>query len=91
MRLITAIGGCATCIVLAAPALAQDVQLASLAQDDLSDLSIEELAQIQVRSASKRDEPLGSAAAALYVVTGEEIESSGVTSLPEALRLAPNL
>ena len=67
------------------------MQLASLAQDDLANLSIEELAQIQVRSASKRDEPLSAAAAALYVITGQEIESNVITSLPEALRLAPNL
>jgi iron complex outermembrane recepter protein len=91
MRVTSAIGACALCIVAASPALAQDMQLASLAQDDLADLSIEELAQIQVRSASKRDEPLSAAAAALYVITGEEIESNGITSLPEALRLAPNL
>jgi iron complex outermembrane recepter protein len=91
MRIVSAIGACVLCAALASPGWAQDVQLASLAQDDLADLSIEELAQIEVRSASKRDEPLSSAAAALYVITGEEIETSGVASLPEALRLAPNL
>ena len=58
---------------------------------DLSALSIEELARIPVQSASKRDEPLSAAPAALYVVTGEEIEASSALSIPEALRLAPNL
>jgi iron complex outermembrane recepter protein len=57
----------------------------------LSRLSIEELTRLTVRSASKRDEPLGAAPTALYVVTGEEILQSAATSLPEALRLAPNL
>jgi iron complex outermembrane receptor protein len=66
--------------------------LAEVAPDqDLSDLSIEELAQIKVTSVSKVEEPLSRAAAALYVITNQDIESSGVTSLPEALRLAPNL
>lgn len=60
-------------------------------EQDLANLSIEELANIEVRSASKREEPLSAVPAALFVLTGEEIQESGVTSLPEALRLAPNL
>ncbi|NUQ17255.1 MAG: TonB-dependent receptor [Sphingomonas sp.] len=60
-------------------------------QPDLSNLSIEQLAQIKVTSASKQAEPLSEAPAALYVITGQDIEDSGVTSMPEALRLAPNL
>lgn len=58
---------------------------------DLANLSIEQLAQIQVRSASKTEEPLSSAPTALYVITNKDIVDSGATSLPEALRLAPNL
>jgi iron complex outermembrane receptor protein len=57
----------------------------------LADLSIEQLAQIPVRSASKRLEPLSDVPAALFVITGEEATDSGASSLPEALRLAPNL
>jgi len=64
---------------------------AAAEQPDLSDLSIEQLAQIKVTSASKTEEPLSEAPAALYVITGQNIEDSGVFSLPEALRLAPNL
>jgi iron complex outermembrane recepter protein len=60
-------------------------------QPDLSNLSIEQLAQIKVTSASKQAEPLSRAPAALYVITNQEIEDSGALSLPEALRLAPNL
>jgi iron complex outermembrane receptor protein len=58
---------------------------------DLANLSIEQLAQIQVKSASKTEEPLSSAPTALYVITNKDIVDSGATSLPEALRLAPNL
>jgi iron complex outermembrane receptor protein len=61
------------------------------ASQDLSILSIEELAQLPVRSASKREEPLSAAPTALFVITGDDIVGSGATSLPEALRLAPNL
>lgn len=59
--------------------------------NDLSQLSIEELAQLPVRSASKREEPLSEAPTALYVITGDDIANSAADSLPEALRLAPNL
>src|SRR5258706_201298 len=58
---------------------------------DLASLSIEELANLQVTSVSGRAERLSDAAASIYVVTGEAIRRSGATSLPEALRLAPNL
>jgi iron complex outermembrane receptor protein len=57
----------------------------------LGDLSIEELAQIEITSVSKRSEPLSDAPAAIYVITGDDIRRSGATSLAEALRLAPNL
>jgi iron complex outermembrane receptor protein len=60
-------------------------------QPDLASLSIEQLAQIKVTSASKQAEPLSRAPAALYVITQSDIADSGATSLPEALRLAPNL
>ncbi|HTT08653.1 MAG TPA: TonB-dependent receptor [Gammaproteobacteria bacterium] len=58
---------------------------------DLSRMSIEDLANIQVTSVSKRPEPLSNAAASIYVITGDDIRRAGATSLPEALRLAPNL
>jgi iron complex outermembrane receptor protein len=71
-------------------ASAQDAP-APPASQDLSVLSIEELAQLPVRSASKREEPLSGVPTALFVITGDDILGSGATSLPEALRLAPNL
>ncbi|MGN6702639.1 MAG: TonB-dependent receptor plug domain-containing protein, partial [Burkholderiaceae bacterium] len=58
---------------------------------DLTDLSLEQLANIDITSVSKKAEPLARAAASVYVITGEEIRRSGATTLPEALRLAPNL
>lgn len=69
---------------LAAPAAGQDVE-------SLRALSIEQLADLEVTTASKRAEPLSGVPAALFIVTGTDIMRSGATSLPEALRLAPNL
>ena len=54
------------CCALAARALEAVAE-----QPDLSDLSIEQLAQIKVTSASKTEEPLSEAPAALYVITGQ--------------------
>jgi iron complex outermembrane receptor protein len=54
-------------------------------------MSIEELGQLEVTSVFKRPEPLNRSAASVYVITQEEIRRSGAVSLPEALRLAPNL
>jgi iron complex outermembrane recepter protein len=58
---------------------------------NLAEMSLEELANLEVTSVSRRAERLADAPAALYVITGEDIHRSGATSLPEALRLAPNL
>jgi iron complex outermembrane receptor protein len=82
---------CSSTLPAAAAAADQNEESAPDDVDALSRLSIEELAQLPVRSASKREEPLAAAPTALYAITGEEIEASAATSLPEALRLAPNL
>src|SRR5258708_27036149 len=57
----------------------------------LKRLSIEELANLEVTSVSRRPEPWFTAASAIQVITSEDILRSGASSLPEALRLAPNL
>src|SRR5262245_30122353 len=57
----------------------------------LKKLSFEELMDIEVTSVSRRPEKLQDAAAAVQVVTSDEILRSGASSLPEALRLAGNL
>ena len=63
----------------------------SLAVVDLKSLSLEELGNIEISSVSKTAEPLSEAAAAIYVITHDEIMRSGLTTLPEILRMAPNL
>lgn len=58
---------------------------------DLSGASLEDLMNIEVVSASKKEEKLFDTAAAIFVITQEDIRRSGLTSLPEVLRLAPGL
>ncbi|HJV68670.1 TonB-dependent receptor [Ideonella sp.] len=63
----------------------------AFAQPRLGDLSLEELSNIEITSVSRRAERLSDAPTSVYVITADDIRRSGVTSLPEALRLAPNL
>jgi iron complex outermembrane recepter protein len=58
---------------------------------DLTKLSLEELNDVEVTSVSRQPEPYRQAASAVYVITRDAIRRSGATSIPEALRLAPNL
>ena len=64
---------------------------AATAPSELTELSLEELMNVEVTSVSKKPERLSDAAAAVYVITREDIRRSGYTSIPEILRLAPNL
>ena len=57
----------------------------------LADMTLEQLANVVVTTVSGRAEPLSRAAASVYVISAEDIRRSGATSLPEVLRLAPNL
>ncbi len=52
-------------------------------------MSLEELADLQVSIVSKRPERLADSAAAVYVITADDIRRSGYTSIPELLRLVP--
>ena len=59
--------------------------------EDLSLMSLEQLSDVLVTSVSRQEERLGNAAAAIYIIGSSDIARSGARSLPEALRLAPNL
>ena len=61
------------------------------AETSLADLSLEDLMKIEVTSASKRPQRLDETPAAAFVITAEDIRRSGVTSIPEALRMAPGV
>ena len=63
----------------------------SATAEDYFDLSIEQLLQVQVKSVSKKMEAVADAPAAIYVVTSEDIARSGVTTIPDALRMAPGV
>lgn len=64
---------------------------ASQAAADLTDLSLEELLHVEVTSVGKKAQALADAAAAVYVISNEDIRRSGATSVPEALRMVPGI
>ncbi len=68
------------------PAHAQEI-----AANDINQLSIEQLANVSITSVSKTAEPLSDAAAAVYVISHDDVMRSGAMSMAEMLRLAPNL
>ena len=76
-------------LALGADAFAQTPRSGQL--EELKQLSIEELADTDVTTASRRIERLADAAAAVTVITGEDLRRMGVMNLAQALRLAGHL
>lgn len=71
--------------------LANGAALAQGSLQNLDKLSLQDLGKIVVTSVARHPEPLRDAPAAVYVITHDEIMRSGAMTLPEILRLAPNL
>ncbi|WP_319575077.1 TonB-dependent receptor [uncultured Desulfobacter sp.] len=61
------------------------------AQKDIFELSMEELMDIEVTSVAKKSQNLSNSAAAIHVITNEDIKRSGVTNIPDALRMVPGI
>jgi len=58
---------------------------------DLTGISLEDLMNIQVTSVSKKEQKLSRTGAAVYVITQEDIHSSGASNIPDLLRMAPGV
>ncbi len=56
-----------------------------------AELTVEELLNVEVTSVSKKAQALNDSAAAVYVISQEDIKRVGARSIPEALRLAPGV
>jgi iron complex outermembrane receptor protein len=61
------------------------------AQSELVEASLEQLINVKVTSVSKKEEKLFRAAAAVYVITQDDIRRSGATNIPDLLRMAPGV
>jgi len=58
---------------------------------DLTETSLEALMNIEVTSASRKQEKFFTASSAIFVILREDIRRSGLTSIPELLRMVPGL
>lgn len=64
---------------------------ASVAPQDLTELSLEVLMDIEVTSVSRRPQKMANAAAAAFVISQEDIRRSGATTIPDLLRMVPGV
>jgi iron complex outermembrane receptor protein len=60
-------------------------------QLDLADKSLEDLMNIQVTTVSKKEQKLSRTAAAIFVITSDDIARSGATNVPDLLRMVPGV
>jgi iron complex outermembrane receptor protein len=95
LRLVAVFIFCLT--FLHSEALGQSAQSAlpvpaqSTGQRDLSLVPIEDLMNIQVTSVSKTEQKMSQAAAAIFVITQEDIRRSGAANIPDLLRVVPGM
>lgn len=80
-----------TAALLCSLAAALPGQAATDRQNEFLDLDIAQLMNITVTSVAKRDQRLADAPAAVFVITQEDIRRSGVTSIADALAMAPGI
>jgi iron complex outermembrane recepter protein len=75
--------------LLSAALLAATVATAT--EPSTADLSLEDLLKVEVTTASRKSQSVANTAAAVFVITRDDIQRSGATTIPEALRLAPGV
>ena len=59
--------------------------------EDLTDLDLSDLLDVEVSLMSRRTESLWDAPGSVHVITRRDIDRSGLTSIPELLRLVPGV
>jgi len=64
---------------------------AKASSDNYFDLNLTDLLSVEVTSVAKKKQKLNEVAAAVFVISQQDIQRSGVTSIPEALRMAPGV
>lgn len=77
------LAGSMAALIGAAPTLADPA--------DLAELGIDQLMQMEITSASKKQQKLAETASAIYALSHDDIRRSGATSLPELLQMVPGV
>ncbi len=73
------------------PAMADQSSKGQKTEPDLSVVALEDLLNIEVVSASKKEQKVSETAAAIYVITAEDIRRSSATTIPALLRMVPGV
>ena len=81
--------GLVACAIVPSPAVAQRSPAA--ARLNLTELTLEELMEVEVTTVSKHREKLAHAPAAVFALNGEDLQRGAITTLPDALRLVPGM
>jgi iron complex outermembrane recepter protein len=82
---------CCACALLLLPASARAQAQKIQPPSDLAEASIEQLMDIEVTSVARKQQKLSRSAAAIYVITQDEIRRSGSTNIPDLLRMVPGV
>jgi iron complex outermembrane receptor protein len=67
------------------------ISASAQAQDAFWDLDLKEVLDLEITSVSKKPQTMSKAAAAVFVITGEDIRRMGAQTIPDALRMAPGV
>ena len=78
-------------VLFALALLGAQAQSTQSTQTDLTSLQIEDLMNVDVTSASKKEQKMSRVPAAIFVITQEDIRRSGATNIPDLLRMVPGL
>jgi iron complex outermembrane receptor protein len=81
----------ATLALSAALVSPSQTHTASPATGNLADYSLEDLMNMKVTSVAAKEQRISKAAAAVYVLTAEDIRRSGAANIPDLLRLVPGV
>lgn len=82
---------CMSLILLSPPLLPPLKAAAAQDRQSVLEMSLEELMNVEVTSVSKKRQKISEAPAAVFVITHEDLRRSGVTSIPDALRMVPGM
>jgi iron complex outermembrane receptor protein len=80
--------GLAACLLFTPPTFGRPLPTP---QTDLSQASLEELMNIKVTTVSKKEQKLSRVAAAVFVISQEDIRRSGARNIPDLLRMVPGV
>ena len=91
LRSIAIAASIAAFIAFPAPTLSEQPDAGGRQQTPLKTMTLDELGNIEVTTVSKAPQRALDTTAAIYVITQEDIQRSGATTIPDALRLAPGV